>query len=169
MKNLWQEEREVLNHTYINHYFSHLISRPKFKELLIAKIFNSKEIQEIIINFSDIEKRVQHLLEWANPYAINSSEISELSHLYGLNLEDSLMTKYFNDKEQHYKILYQDILIPKIKNTTIALENVAYYVEELKKESDIIDERFIDNFRNNVYILSESLRKFKETEYSHEN
>ena len=169
MKNLWQEEREVLNHTYINHYFSHLISRPKFKELSIAKIFDSKEIQEIIINFSDIEKRVQHLLKWANPYAIDSAKISELSHLHGVDLEDSSMTEYFNDKEQHYKILYQDALIPKIKNTTIALEDVAYYIEELKKESDSIDERFIDNFRNNVYILSESLREFKEIEHSYEN
>lgn len=169
MRNLWQEEREVLNHTYINHYFSHLISRPKFKELSIAKRFDSKEIQEVITNFSDIENRVQHLLKWANPYAIDSTKISELSHLHGIDLEDSSMTEYFNDRENHYKILYQDTLVPKIENTTMALANVAYDIDKFKKESDSIDEKFIDNFRNNVYILSESLRAFKEIKHNYEN
>jgi len=169
MRNLWQEKREILNHTYINHHFIALISRPKFKELLLNKNFEAKEIDDIILNFANVKQKTTELLEWANPYAVNSKSISELSHLHGVELEDSSVVEYFQNREQHYRAIYQDAIAPKIKNTVMALDDVAYYIEEFKKESDSIDEKFIDNFRSNVYILSESLREFKEIEHGHEN
>ena len=162
MKNLWQEEREVLNHTYINHYFINLISREKFKELLLAKQYKSKEIQQVIANYAEIEKRVEHLLSWANPYAIESSQISELSHLHGVEIKEKAIKDYVQNKETNYKIIYKNKLVPKIKNTNMALNAVAYYIDMFKKESDSIDEKFIDNFRLTVDSLSESLRKFKD-------
>jgi len=162
MKNLWQEEREILNHTYINHYFIHLISREKFKELSLTKQYNSKEIQQVITNYAEIEKRVEHLLSWANPYAIESSQISELSHLHGVEIKEKSIKDYVHNKERDYRLVYKNKLVPKIKNTNMALNNVAYYMDAFKKESDSIDEKFIDNFRLTVDSLSESLREFKE-------
>jgi len=166
MRNLWQEEREVINHTLINHYFIQLISRPKFKELILHKKIDSKEIQDIIKNFANIKIRIHHLLDWANPYSMESSQISELSHFYGIDIEDSSMSKFFREREEYYKNLYKNELSPRIRRTLLAVDDVTNYIDELKRESCSMDEAFVDAFRNSVSLLSQTLREFKEKSYA---
>jgi len=160
MKNLWQEEREVVNHTYINHYFKQLIFRDKFREVIETEAYESREVQEVTKNFINIKQRVEHLLSWANPYAMNIPQIAEMSHLYHIERTKEI-AEFFEKQEHRYKDLYQTLIFPKVKQTNLALSKVEQYINQLE-QSDTINSGFVEDLRIATDMLYESLKAFKD-------
>jgi hypothetical protein len=162
--NLWQEERERINHTYVGHYLSALICRDKFKQLCVNQEFSAKEIQDVIDNFKDIKQRIESLLANAIPYAAEGDEIASLSHLYRSSLDDDNLARIFAEQEEEYKTRCSAAIEPKVKITQQALTEVSEYIFQLEQSSEEIDEVFIKAFQKAVDELSESLREFKHIE-----
>jgi hypothetical protein len=141
-KNLWQNKREVLNHTYIGHYLKDLVTRKKFQKIYNDGNFKSKEIKEVIKNSKNIEKQIEELMDWAVPFAMITDETNYLSHFKDKDLENELKEVFERKKEELTK-KYKSKIKPMVDNTlekTKKLMKLIKKLEDEKKEDDLIQE-----------------------------